>query len=208
MNSLKEIIRKSLQVEDISKKTIAISLEENLINDIKKITDVFSEINGSKSFTRNSLIEDAIKNYVREAKDILKNEFNIDVDNDIYENKKLESESKFDTVIFPAHNDGFESTFLVENCWYPVRVNENKIPFISYVAIYRAAPVSAITHFAKVKSIAQYKGTDKKIIYFEGNPIELKTPIKLGDINASSMRSPRYTTKDKLLKSKIIKELF
>jgi hypothetical protein len=78
-------------------------------------------------------------------------------------------------VIFPAHNDGFKKAFLVEKKWYSVRIKEEKISDIKYVACYRVTPESAVTHYAKVKRIgASPVEPDKKEIIFDGEPIELK----------------------------------
>ncbi|MBN1067586.1 hypothetical protein DVW02_06220 [Clostridium botulinum] len=110
--------------------------------------------------------------------------------------------------MFPAHNDGFNETFLGKNCWYAIRIRADKIPKLKYVAIYRAAPISAITHVAEIESIEQYEDTNKKIIYFKDKAIELEQQVKLGDSDANSMRSPRYTTKKKLEKANEVKELF
>ena len=60
----------------------------------------------------------------------------------------------------------------------------------------------------KVKSFSQYKETSKKRIVFDGQPIELANPIKLGLTDANSMRSPRYTKLTKLLTAKEVEDLF
>ncbi|HEY9059364.1 MULTISPECIES: hypothetical protein [Pseudobacteroides] len=70
------------------------------------------------------------------------------------------------------------------------------------------SPIQAITHYAKVKSIeASPIKPSKKLITFDGCPIELDLPIVLGEANANSMRSPRYTTLERLMNPKEISDL-
>lgn len=206
MSKLRDSIRNSLKVHDeIVKKSVTINLEESILEDLRRIADKFNEVNKSKTFTRNLLIENAIESYIEEAKYILETDYNIDVNTDT---ESSIQEYNFDTVIFPAHNSGFRETFLNENCWYSVRINEKRIDKLKYVAIYRSAPTSGITHYAEIDKIEQYEDTDKKIIYFKSEAIELDNKINLGGINANSMRSPRYTTLKKLLCAKELKDLF
>lgn len=207
MSLIRENIKKVLSNKDeISKKIITVSLDEELITSVDKISKVFSELNKSKSFSRNSIIEMAVKAFVDETTNILSEEYEIDIENELPSSD--DNLDNYDLAIFPAHNEGFEQVFLEENCWYAVRIKNDRIPKIKYVAIYRSAPVSAITHYAKVKEIAQYEDTNKKIIYFEGKAIKLENKVVLGDTDANSMRSPRYTTREKLIKAKDIKQLF
>lgn len=74
----------------------------------------------------------------------------------IFEDEGIEVETRnsndetFDTVVFPAHEEGFRETFLDENKWYYVRIRKDRIPNLKYIAIYVGAPVSKITHYAKI----------------------------------------------------------
>ena len=56
----------------------------------------------------------------------------------------------FDTVVVPAQQEGFESTFLGQNCWYAIRIAGGMLDKIKYIAAYQTNPVSAITHYAPV----------------------------------------------------------
>lgn len=204
---IRENIKKALNERDeSSKKIITINLEEELITSVDKISKVFSDLNKSKSFSRNSIIEMAIQAFIDETTNMLSEEYDINIDDAIQ--RKDEILDDYDLAIFPAHNDGFNETFLEENCWHAVRIKNDRIPRIKYVAIYRSAPVSAITHYAEVKEITQYKDTNKKIIYFVGKAIELENKIVLGNTDANSMRSPRYTTRERLINAKEISDLF
>jgi len=57
-----------------------------------------------------------------------------------------------DTVIVPARPEGFEETFIGQNCWYAIRISGRMLPKIRYIAAYRTQPDSAITHYASPPS--------------------------------------------------------
>jgi hypothetical protein len=87
--------------------------------------------------------------------------------------------SEVDTVVVPAREEGFQETFLGENRWYAIRIHGTMRPQIKYIAAYRVAPVSAITHIAPVKSIEPWKDTAKFVVNFaeparEIGPIEIQ----------------------------------
>ena len=58
-----------------------------------------------------------------------------------------------DTIVVPARREGFEEVFLGDNCWWSIRIKESKIPDLKYIACYQVTPISAVTHYAKIKSI-------------------------------------------------------
>lgn len=112
-----------------------------------------------------------------------------------------------DTIIVPAQEDGFKEVFLGENCWYAIRISGGKLHEIKYIAAYRTAPVSAVTHFAEVESIELYGDGGKYRLNFKG-PAEKIGPIVFGEAKAGSMQSPRYTTFEKLMSAKSLDQLF
>ncbi|WP_069130092.1 hypothetical protein [Rhodohalobacter halophilus] len=87
--------------------------------------------------------------------------------NEVSEDIEKVDISEIDTIVVPARKDGFEETFIGENCWHHIRLNSSMIPKIKYVAAYQTAPISAITHMAEVKSIEQWQDTNKYILYFQ-----------------------------------------
>jgi len=180
------------------KKQISISIKEENIENLDLIAKALS-VSSGKTATRNMLIEDAIEAYVYEAKSILE-ESNIEIKQFSYEGNVL-----FDTVVYPAHDEGFIEAFLNENKWYYVRIKKDKIPYIKHVAIYRGTPASRITHYAKV---ADFEETEEGyVINLDGHPIPLENPIPLGSVSAASVRAPRYTTLEKLLQASEYKDL-
>jgi len=116
--------------------------------------------------------------------------------------------SEIDTIVVPAQEEGFEEVFIKQNCWYSIRIHSSMIPKIKYIAAYRVAPESAITHVAGVKSIEQWQESNKYILYFT-EPAKEIGPIKL--VPKSIVKAPqnsRYTSFDKLQKAKTLDEVF
>lgn len=126
---------------------------------------------------------------------------------DLTEDTEKVSISEIDTIVVPAREDGFVDTFLGENCWYAIRLNASMIPKIKYVAAYQVAPVSAITHIAEVKSIEQWKDTNKYILYFT-EPAEKIKRVPLGNSKGKAPQSPRYSSKEKIINAGTIENVF
>lgn len=121
---------------------------------------------------------------------------------------KLIDPSEIDTIVVPARKDGFEEVFLGENCWYAIRIHSSMIPKIQCIAAYQVAPESAITHVAPVKSIEQWKESNKYIIRFI-EPAKKIGPIKLvpnGRVKA--LQNSRYTSFEALTSANTLDDLF
>jgi len=118
-----------------------------------------------------------------------------------------QSADERDTVVVPAQEDGFQETFIGENCWYAIRISGGMLPRIKYIAAYRSAPVSAITHYAPVERIEPYgDGGKYRLIFSE--PAKETKPIPFGSAVLGSMQGPRYTSLAKLLAASSVAELF
>lgn len=115
--------------------------------------------------------------------------------------------SEIDTIVVPAREDGFNDTFLDQNCWYAIRLNASMIPKIKYIAAYQVAPVSAITHIAQVKSIEQWKDTNKYVLYFS-EPAEKIKKVKLGKVKGKAPQSPRYSSRSRILNTDTLDGVF
>ncbi len=116
--------------------------------------------------------------------------------------------SAIDTVVVPARDDGFQDVFIRENRWMAVRIHGTMKPQIKYIAAYRVAPVSAITHIAPVRSIEPWKDTGKFVVDFtepahEIGPISL---VKGG--RAKALQNLRYTNREALEKAKTLDDLW
>lgn len=116
--------------------------------------------------------------------------------------------SEINTIVVPAQDEGFQEVFIKQNCWYAIRIHSSMLSKIKYIAAYRVAPESAITHIAEVRSIKQWQESNKYILQFT-EPAKEIGPIKL--VPKSTVRAPqnsRYTSYDKLLKAKTLDEVF
>lgn len=95
---------------------------------------------------------------------------------DDFEPKVIDHES-IDTIICPARAGGFKDVFLDKKQWYSIRISENLIPKLKYLAMYEVAPISAIRWAGKVEKIEKYEGGPKYIVYlseiFPVGPIQL-----------------------------------
>ncbi len=117
--------------------------------------------------------------------------------------------SDIDTIVVPAREEGFESPFMEEDRWYAVRLHSSMIPKIKHIAVYRVAPISAITHVAPVESVDPWQNTGKYTIKCAEHPTELPQPIKLvpkGKVKAP--QSLRYTSYERLMNAKTLEEVF
>jgi hypothetical protein len=134
--------------------------------------------------------------------------FLLDVSLNIKQAGNVTDISEYDTIVVPAREDGFQETFLGENRWYAIRIHGSMIPQIKYIAAYRVAPISAITHVAPVSNIYSWKDTGKYCLDFteparEINHIKLDSPGK-----GIAPQAPRYTSMDKLQKAKVLSDIY
>jgi hypothetical protein len=118
--------------------------------------------------------------------------------------------AELDTVVVPALDDGFKETFIAENRWWAIRIHSSMVSRIKYIAAYRTAPISAITHVAMVKDIQRWKDTSKYVLNFT-EPAKEIGPIKLvpkpnGTVKAP--QAPRYTSYGRLMRAKNMDEAF
>ncbi len=127
--------------------------------------------------------------------------------NEIIDDTKKFNISDIDTIVIPAREDGFNDVFINENCWYAIRLNSSMIPKIKYIAAYQVAPISAITHIAEVKSIEQWKDTNKYILHFT-EPAEKIQKVPLGNAKGKAPQSPRYSSKKRILNATTLDNIF
>jgi len=116
--------------------------------------------------------------------------------------------SDIDTIVVPAREEGFNDVFMADDKWYAIRIHSSMIDKIKYIAAYRIAPNSAITHYAEVSSIEQWEDTAKYVVNFKAKANSIK-PIPLiqkGKVKAP--QAPRYTNLQKLLTAKNLDEVF
>lgn len=110
-----------------------------------------------------------------------------------------------DTLIVPTgkSGEGFEDVFLNENSWYYLRISENKLKQFKFIAAYRPAPVSAVTHIAEIDKFVEVlneKGQPRHKALFKTKAIEIEH-IPFGTAKGGSMQGPRYVNRNELLQS-------
>src|SRR5216684_3161898 len=110
--------------------------------------------------------------------------------------------STVDTVVIPARDEGFQDVFLKENRWYSVRIHGTMRPQIKYIAAYRVAPTSAITHIAPVRSIEPWKDTDKFVLNFAESAKEIGPIPLVKNSRIKPLFNLRYTNRESLEKAK------
>jgi len=116
---------------------------------------------------------------------------------------------KWDTIVIPAREDGFNRVFLGEDCWYAIRMNAKELPKFKYIAAYQVAPVSAITHIAEIDEIVPYQNSGKYLVRFKSKAKVLEKPIALTEGKVGSQpQSPRYTTYEKIMGSSKLEDLW
>jgi len=112
-----------------------------------------------------------------------------------------------DTVVVPAQEEGFRRVFLEENCWYSIRIGGGMLDKIKYIAAYQTAPVSAITHIARVDRIEPYGDEGKYRLVFVEPAQPLTRPIPLADAPRGWMQGPRYTNFARLQSAQRVTDL-
>jgi hypothetical protein len=115
--------------------------------------------------------------------------------------------TEVDTIVVPARDEGFERVFLGENRWRAIRISGGMLDKIKYIAAYRTAPTSAITHYAPVERIEHFgEGNKYQVVFSEpARPIRL---VPFGDAPQGMMQGSRYTSMAKLLAAKKIMDAF
>ena len=200
MSHIEKSIKNRLKtLETQPKKQIVISLKQECMDKLEAVARTISKQSG-RSTSRNMIIEDAVEAYIEEAIQIFEEE-----------GIKMETESPdnefFDTVVFPAHEEGFRNVFLDENKWYYVRIREDRLPSLKYIAIYVSSPVSKITHYAKIKEFRDDPEKNEKVCIFDGAPKKLPHEIKLGSRSACYFQGTKYTSLESLLNAEKTDEL-
>jgi len=120
---------------------------------------------------------------------------------------KLDPE-ELDTVIVPAHEEGFHRVFLGEQRWYKIRIRSSMIPKLRFIAGYQVAPISAITHVAKISNIESWQDSGKYVVNFS-EPADKITPLKLpSETRGLQPQGPRYANYERLMNAKNFYEVF
>lgn len=112
-----------------------------------------------------------------------------------------------DTLIVPAQKEGFEQAFLGAHAWWAIRVAAKHRDHLKWIAAYQVTPVKAVTHIAPIERFEPFGDEGKFKVVFAGPPIELTNSIPFGNAPSGAMQGVRYTTHDKLMNAKSVKDL-
>jgi hypothetical protein len=115
---------------------------------------------------------------------------------------------EIDTIIVPAHEEGFQEVFIGENQWRAVRIHGTMRPQIKHIAVYRIRPISAITHVAPVASIEPWGESGKFALNFAEPAREIKHIPLVPNGRVKSPQNIRYTSLARLLAAENLDEVF
>lgn len=111
-----------------------------------------------------------------------------------------------DTLVVPARVESFRNVFVSEQAWYPIRIDDRRKSALQWICVYQNSPVRAITHYAKIIRIENYKENGCYRLIFD-KPIELPAPIALGPEGGLTMQGQKYTSLERVLGAKVISDL-
>lgn len=181
------------------RKNITFNGDEELLERLDSVVAIFNEKDGTT--TRNAIIEEAILGYVEIAEDFFEKQ-------NLSKDSLSLNDTTYDTAIFPATNENFNRVFIGQQQWYHVRMADHRVGNVKYIALYRGAPISAITHYAEVTKInAPDPNQDNKRIITLSRVIPFPNNIPLGNIHVNNVRKLFYTSLEKLKSVETIEEL-
>ena len=95
---------------------------------------------------------------------------------------------EYDTIVCPAHKEGFEKEFLGKNRWYAVRISKRVIPRLKYIAIYVTSPTCQITHYGRIRAIKSWRDSGKQIVLLKDRPKRIGPVGYSSKVNMQSSR--------------------
>ena len=118
--------------------------------------------------------------------------------------KRRKRKAVCDTMIVPAQEEGFQRVFIGEDRWHAVRIGAAMKDRLRYIAAYRVAPISGVTHIAEIQDIRPWEDSGKYVVTFKGPAKEIETvPV------AESKNSPQsgcYVRREDLERAKNLEE--
>jgi len=81
-------------------------------------------------------------------------------------------------IIVVANRVRFRLQVIEKRSWYPIRLDDNRLYALKWIAPYSISPVLAITHLAKILSISPYRNSCKYQINFM-EPLKLINSVRL-----------------------------
>jgi hypothetical protein len=209
----------SMRGEKAGKKAFSVTIQPELHEATVKCAEVLDMIT-DKDISVNTVVEMALQEFTKATIEYFEAHHNIDLKMETIESLREleflpivhEGEIDFDTVTFPAQEENFEPVFLKRHVWYPMRIAKDKVEVLqakeSFMSLYRGAPVSALTHYARITAIVpDVHQPDRWVLHTE-EPIELDTPVVLGDATQFKVRPNRYIKLENLKNATCVMDLF
>lgn len=213
---MKSRVRRLLDPPSNTRKTFSVSMNSEQMEMVDKLALFFAEKTGQK-VSRNQMIEEAVGGFIDDSMEVIREKFDMDIrmiplaelEHNRYQG--ITDVTELDTVIVPAKdNDLYREAFFIKRRWRNVRIVEEKLQCMRYLAVYVGAPTSGITHVAQIASY--HKDPDnpgRYTIELVDTPQPLPNIVVAGDpAAAAGMRSCRYTAINILRRAHTIQELF
>jgi hypothetical protein len=102
-----------------------------------------------------------------------------------------------DTIVIPAHPLGFQEVFIEKLEWPNLKIKNESVSLVKYIAVYQAKPVSAITHYGVIKEFVALEKKGRYQVKLE-MVVELENAVKFGKYDTCGLQGPRYTTLNKI----------
>lgn len=198
-------------------KEITFNIDAEKLKKLEQLSKALSFVSGdADDFSQDRLIGLAIDKFLKESKVYLWAKHKIDLDefdsdaSDAFafenvEDKRQERKNTtdFDTVMVRAAEKDFRIMFMGEekrSYWEKCNVSDKNIPKVKYIAFYRGAPISGITHYAKIKEIRFDPEKNCKVCYFDGAPIALPHKVTFTGVPTAYFHGgTKYTRLESLL---------
>lgn len=197
-----------------TRKMVSVALDADQFEMVEKLSLFFTRELGH-NFSKNQVIEEAVRAFADESTDYIFDEYDLDLRNttltDLQQYKRICTIdiSALDTVVLPVRDDESCKKMLFEDRqWNPVQLDHEKLHHLKYAAFCFGNPTGAITHYARIRSYVPAAGdTRKKILHFDP-PETIGERLEWREQGRSRLRRPRYTAFALLLEAKNIEELF
>lgn len=108
---------------------------------------------------------------------------------------------EYDTIVCPAHKDGFDKEFLGKSRWYAIRISKRVREHLKYIAIYVTSPVCRITHYGRIKAIKPWRDSGKLIVLLKDRP---KRIGPIGPSSKVSMQGSRLALMARLKRARTL----
>jgi len=108
---------------------------------------------------------------------------------------------EYDTIVCPAHQEGFEKEFIGRGRWYAIRISKQVIPRLKFIALYVTSPTCQITHYGRIRSIKPWRDTGKYIVLLRD---KAKRIGPIGFSPKANIQSPRLAMMARLKRARTL----